>query len=146
MNETCTSERAASAGNCLRDAALGFDGEKYRQASIHQKEWGMQLIVELPLNGRERILDLGCGDGALTAQLASRVPDGFVLGIDSAPSMIAAASHHARPNLRFELLDMRELNYDEEFDVVFSNSALHWVKDHHYPDFPPALMKWAEKR
>jgi trans-aconitate methyltransferase len=110
--------------------AIGFDGEKYRQASTHQKEWGMKLIAELPLTGRERILDLGCGDGALTAQLASRVPEGYVVGIDSAPSMIAAAARQARANLRFELLDITQLGYNDEFDVVFSNSALHWVKDH----------------
>jgi trans-aconitate 2-methyltransferase len=90
----------------------------------------MKLIAELQLTGSERILDLGCGDGTLTAQLASRVPDGFVLGIDSSPSMIAASSRQAWPNLRFELLDMRQLGYEEEFDVVFSNAALHWVKDH----------------
>jgi trans-aconitate methyltransferase len=121
----------AATGASLPATALGFDGEKYRQASTHQKEWGMKLIAELSLTGRERILDLGCGDGALTAQLAARVPKGFVVGIDSAPSMIAAATHQARPNLKFELLDMRQLDYDEKFDVVFSNSALHWVKDHH---------------
>jgi len=90
----------------------------------------MKLIAELPLTDRERILDLGCGDGALTVQLASRVPEGFVVGIDSAPSMIAAASRQLQPNLKFELLDMSRLHYDQEFDVVFSNAALHWVKDH----------------
>jgi trans-aconitate 2-methyltransferase len=82
------------------------------------------------LTGRDHVLDLGCGDGALTALLASRVPNGLVLGIDSSPSMIAAASAHARPNLQFKLQDMRELAYDEQFDLAFSNSALHWVKDH----------------
>lgn len=131
MNDTCTTECAAARANGLSATALGFDGEKYRQASTHQKEWGTKLIAELQLSGCERILDLGCGDGALTAQLASRVPRGEVVGIDSAPSMIAAASRQTRPNLRFELLDMRRLDCEEQFDVVFSNSALHWVKEHH---------------
>jgi len=130
MNEICAPEYAAATGNRLRATGLGFDGEKYRLASANQKEWGTKLIAELQLTGRERILDLGCGDGALTAQLASRVPQGFVLGIDSAPSMITAASRQARPNLKFELLDMSRLDYEEAFDVVFSNAALHWVKDH----------------
>lgn len=58
-----------------------FDGEKYKKASKHQKEWGNSLISELSLNGNEQILDLGCGDGSLTEQLAQLVPNGSVLGI-----------------------------------------------------------------
>jgi len=107
-----------------------FDGEKYRLASAHQKEWGSKLVAELALNGAERILDLGCGDGDLTAELAKRVPDGFVLGIDSSPSMIAAAGRWKRPNLSFELGDISQVEHREKFDVLFSNSALHWIKDH----------------
>ena len=54
-----------------------FDGEKYKKASKHQKEWGNSLISELSLNGNEQILDLGCGDGSLTEQLAQLVPNGY---------------------------------------------------------------------
>ena len=43
-----------------------FDGEKYKQSSKHQKEWGNRLISELKIKGNEAILDLGCGDGVLT--------------------------------------------------------------------------------
>ncbi len=118
------------AGGSLATAALDFDGEKYRLASAHQKEWGARLIEDLKLKGSERILDLGCGDGALTAELARRVPHGFVLGIDSSPSMIAAASQWAGPNLKFERRDITEIVYRGEFDLLFSNSALHWIKDH----------------
>ena len=46
-------------------AAYEFDGEKYKQASRHQKEWGNNLISQLHLRGTETVLDLGCGDGAL---------------------------------------------------------------------------------
>lgn|GEM_PF-3459021 len=52
-----------------------FDGEKYKLASAHQKERGARLIGALQLAGKGRILDLGCGDGALTAQLAAGGPD-----------------------------------------------------------------------
>jgi trans-aconitate 2-methyltransferase len=130
MSETATSESGATGEKPPAAAGLAFDGEKYRAASAHQKEWGTKVIADLPLTGRERILDLGCGDGALTAELAVRVPEGMVVGIDSSPSMIAAASRVTRPNLRFELLDMSRMNCEEQFDAVFSNSALHWVKDH----------------
>jgi trans-aconitate methyltransferase len=108
-----------------------FDGEKYRHASTHQREWGARLIAELQLKGTERILDLGCGDGALTAQLASLVRQGHVVGIDSSPSMIDAARRQAQPNLTFALCDINALAWEGEFDLVFSNATLHWVLDHH---------------
>jgi len=109
---------------------LGFDGEKYKAASTHQKEWGAKLIAELKLSGTEHVLDLGCGDGALTSQLASLVPKGRVVGIDFSQSMIEVARQHAQSNLSFVLLDIRQLAIDNEFDVVFSNATLHWIKDH----------------
>lgn len=48
-----------------------FDGRKYEKSSAHQKEWGSAIIAELHLKGNERVLDLGCGDGTLTALLAN---------------------------------------------------------------------------
>lgn len=108
-----------------------FDGEKYKEASSHQKEWGKKLISELALKGDEKVLDLGCGDGALATQLAQRVPDGFVLGIDASKGMIDAALKACdRNNLRFELMDINDIDFVNEFNVVFSNATLHWIKDH----------------
>jgi trans-aconitate methyltransferase len=107
-----------------------FDGKKYEKASAHQKEWGTRLIAEIDLQGTERILDLGCGDGALSAQIADLVPDGEVVGIDASRGMIEAAQSKVRKNLRFLRMDINELNFAEEFDVVFSNATLHWIKDH----------------
>ena len=111
--------------------SFGFDGEKYRTASTHQKEWGTKLIAKLDLVGTEHVLDLGSGDGVLTAQIATLVPQGQAVGVDSSRSMIEVAKRHMQPNLRFELIDINELAYEAEFDVVFSNATLHWVKDHH---------------
>jgi len=109
---------------------LEFDGRKYVEASGHQKEWGARLIAELELTGTERILDLGCGDGNLTAQLAARVPDGHVLGIDTSNGMLQTARRHECSNLHFQQKDISALDFLEEFDVVFSNATLHWVHDH----------------
>jgi trans-aconitate methyltransferase len=53
-----------------------FDGKQYEQTSAHQKEWGERLIADFDLRVNERILDLGCGDGAITAQLANLMPAG----------------------------------------------------------------------
>jgi trans-aconitate 2-methyltransferase len=107
-----------------------FDGRKYRDASAHQKEGGGKVISTLQLTGYERILDLGCGDGSLTLKLAELVPNGSVLGIDSSVSMIEAAKGFGKNNLSFLIRDIDEINYFNEFDLVFSNAALHWVKDH----------------
>jgi trans-aconitate 2-methyltransferase len=107
-----------------------FDGDKYAGASAHQKEWGQRIIGELGLKGNERILDLGCGDGALTAYMADLVAQGSVLGIDYSRGMIDAAVKNKRNNLSFLLKDINELDYTDEFDLVFSNAVLHWIKDH----------------
>ena len=108
-----------------------FNSEKYKQASVHQKAWGKGLIYELELIGNERILDLGCGDGALTVELAKLVPDGFVLGIDASENMISTARRdHAGSNLQFERQDINAIDFEPEFDLVFSNATLHWIKDH----------------
>ncbi len=110
--------------------AYEFDGKKYEQASSHQKEWGAKLISELELKGSESVLDLGCGDGSLSLQIAELLPQGIVLGIDASQGMIDAALPKARENLHFRLLDINDLDLVEQFDVVFSNATLHWVKDH----------------
>ena len=107
-----------------------FDGEKYSNASDHQKEWGEAVIEDLELNGDENILDIGCGDGILTDRIARLVPEGYVLGIDNSEGMIKKAREQERPNLDFEKMDARELDLDLNFDIIFSNAALHWIKDH----------------
>lgn len=107
-----------------------FDGKKYEKASSHQKEWGAKLISELSLKGNEHVLDLGCGDGTNTARLADLLPKGEVIGIDASIGMINAAKEKERPNLHFILLDIKAMKFKDEFNVIFSNAALHWIKDH----------------
>lgn len=107
-----------------------FDGEKYKTASSHQKEWGNSLISQISLRGNEKILDLGCGDGHLTEQLSLLVPDGTVLGIDASVGMIQTAKKLCRDNLDFLHMDIDNLHFSDRFDIIFSNAALHWVKDH----------------
>ena len=107
-----------------------FDGKKYEKASAHQKDWGARLVSELSLKGDERVLDLGCGDGGNTAMIAERLPEGQVVGIDASQGMIDAAKPKKSANLSFVLMDIDEMEFDDEFDVVYSNAALHWVKDH----------------
>lgn len=116
----------------MRMMTYEFNGKEYEKASAHQKEWGAKVIAELHLDGSEHVLDLGCGDGTLSAQLAELVPQGKVVGIDASQGMIEAALPKARANLRFRRLDINDIDFVEEFDLVFSNAALHWIKDHQH--------------
>lgn len=117
-------------GMLINMKTFEFDGEKYKKASKHQKEWGNNLIAELSLNGDEEILDLGCGDGGLTEQLAQLVPNGKVLGIDASEGMIVTAQNRIKSNLVFVQQDINTIDFQNMFDVIFSNAALHWVKNH----------------
>ena len=107
-----------------------FDGEKYKKASTHQKEWGQKLIDSLEFIGGEKILDLGCGDGVITAKLAEKVPNGSVLGIDASEGMITTSRKLHNKKLKFLMMDINRIDFEEEFDIIFSNATLHWIIDH----------------
>ena len=94
----------------------------------HAFVWQLgQGILELlhPEKG-ERILDLGCGTGQLTKQIAESGAE--VTGVDSSPDMIGQARQNY-PALRFVLADAASMCFEEELDAVFSNAALHWMLD-----------------
>jgi trans-aconitate methyltransferase len=111
-----------------------WDAEDYRTSSSNQKKWALELLSKLDLKGNERVLDIGCGDGEITAAIAQRVPRGSAVGIDSSTAMVELAARHYPPdrwsNISFLLKDARELDFAEEFDAVFSNACLHWIIDH----------------
>ncbi|PKP59652.1 MAG: methyltransferase type 11, partial [Candidatus Altiarchaeales archaeon HGW-Altiarchaeales-1] len=86
--------------------------------------------LESKLHGNESILDLGCGDGILTEKLSQLVPKGKVIGIDASVGMINEAKKSEKENLHFLVMDINEINFSNEFDLIFSNATLHWVKDH----------------
>lgn len=93
----------------------------------HSFVWkhGASVVELLGPRPGERILDLGCGTGHLTARIAEA--GARVVGIDSSAEMIAEA-RRGYPGLRFEVADARDFALDEPFDAVFSNAVLHWVK------------------
>jgi trans-aconitate methyltransferase len=111
-----------------------WDAEDYANYSKSQQIWGRELIDKLQLNGNEHILDIGCGDGKITAEIAGELPNGYIIGIDNSEEMIRLAFetylNKSYPNLEFKLLDAHDLDFYEKFDVVFSNAVLHWIEDH----------------
>jgi trans-aconitate methyltransferase len=105
-----------------------WQAKPYIRESGLQQQLAEEQLRALTLAGSERVLDVGCGDGHVTAEIAARLPTGSILGVDPSSDMIAFASKHAtQPNLRFEIGDARQLPYRHEFDLVVSLNALHWV-------------------
>jgi trans-aconitate methyltransferase len=111
-----------------------WNAEAYKESSHHQFKWGLELLDKLGLKGNESVLDIGCGDGKLTIEIAKRVPNGRVVGIDNSEEMISFARKtfpkDRYPNVDWRLMDATEINFDNEFDAAYSNAVLHWVKDH----------------
>ncbi len=111
-----------------------WDPDEYGRSSSEQFRWARELLAKVAWKGDERVLDIGCGDGRVSAQIARLVPRGEVIAIDSSREMIAKARKQfprfSNPRLSFRVGDARDLRFDSAFDLVFSNAALHWVKDH----------------
>jgi trans-aconitate 2-methyltransferase len=111
-----------------------WNPEAYGKSSSTQKKWAEELISKIRIRGDERVLDIGCGDGKITAQIASLVPEGSVIGIDNSMEMVGFARRKfpqsVYPNLSFQHGDASDLRYADEFDLVVSFACLHWVLDH----------------
>lgn len=111
-----------------------WNPEDYAENSSAQLVWAKELIAKLHLQGNETLLDVGCGDGKITAEFAAAVPHGFVLGVDNSQEFIDYAQRHypsrQYANLQFLTMDARKLTASRQFDIIFSNATLHWVDDH----------------
>ncbi|WP_123535329.1 class I SAM-dependent methyltransferase [Halosimplex salinum] len=109
------------------DATNDWDPESYDADTGFVHEYGGSVVELLDPQPGERVLDLGCGTGHLTADIADRVgASGSVVGVDASAEMVDRA-RETYPDLRFEVADVREYSPDEPFDAVFSNAALHWI-------------------
>ena len=101
-----------------------WDPEGYARNARFVAELGLAVVDLLAPQPGERILDLGCGDGYLTAKLKTLGCE--VIGVDASAAQVEAAR---RLGVKAEVVDALDLSYAEEFDAVFSNATLHWVKD-----------------
>ena len=96
----------------------------YDERASFVSELASDLVAWLHPRAGERILDLGCGTGTLSAQIAGQ--GAVVTGVDRSPDMIASA-RQKYADLHFEVGDGQALTYSSEFEAVFSNATLHWM-------------------
>lgn len=105
---------------------MRWDASAYEGQHSFVWKFGADLLPLLDPQPRETILDLGCGTGQLTAKIAESGAE--VVGVDNSPDMIAQARINY-PSIKFVLQDASRFLLDARFDAIFSNAALHWVKD-----------------
>ena len=118
---------------------MSWDPGLYDSTHHYVTDYGKSLLELLAPRAGERVLDVGCGTGHLTHEIAQTGAQ--VLGIDSSPAMIAQARQNY-PKLKFQLIDAAQFRSDERFDAVFSNAALHWMQP---PETVAAAMQGALK-
>jgi len=124
-----TSSSASAAWDPVR--YLRFAGERARPFA--------ELVARLTAESPDTVVDLGCGEGALTASLSQRWPGARITGVDSSATMLAAAAEHAVPGrVEFAPGDVRDWRPPGPVDVLVSNAVLHWVPGHE-----ELLARWA---
>jgi trans-aconitate methyltransferase len=115
-----------------------WDPDRYARNARFVSDLGMPVVELLAAQPGERILDLGCGDGALTAKLVAMGCE--VVGVDASEPQIRGAR---AMGLDAQVMDGERLTFSNEFDAVFSNAALHWMR---HPDAVIAGVKRALKQ
>lgn len=111
-------------------APMAWDSALYDSRHGFIAEYGKGLLDFVPRDPQHVILDLGCGTGSLTAELAARVGSaGRILGVDASAAMVERARRQF-PHLEFMVCDALELPFAGRFHIVFSNAVFHWIPDH----------------
>lgn len=117
----------------MEPTSLQWNASLYQDSSLLQFQLGLKTIDILNPRDPEHILDIGCGNGLLSIELAKRIPMGHVTGIEASAEMFVKAVHNSAamgiPNIRFLNMNALDINFEHEFDAAFSNSAIHWIHD-----------------
>lgn len=109
---------------------MPWDPTQYHKFQAERSAPFFDLLALVEVRPNLRVVDHGCGTGELTRHLADALPNSNVTGMDSSPQMLdaARAASFANPNLHFEQRDQSQLT--GEWDLIFSNAALHWSENH----------------
>jgi trans-aconitate 2-methyltransferase len=107
-----------------------WDPQQYLQFEHERTQPSIDLVARITLEDPETIIDIGCGPGNSTQILRKRWPRADIVGLDKSRKMIgrARADH---PDQTWLIGDVSALEPDRQYDIVFSNAAIHWVPDHH---------------
>ncbi len=108
-----------------------WDPGQYRRFADERARPFFDLVARIGAEAPRSVVDLGCGPGDLTVDLARRWPGAAILGIDSSPEMIAAARRGEQPpGVTFTVADLRDWQPDAPVDVLVCNAVLQWVPGH----------------
>jgi len=107
-----------------------WDAATYERLSEPLTAMGTDVLDRLVLRGDETVLDAGCGTGNVTRVLRERLPQGRVIAVDAAPSMVEQARALLPAQVDVRQADLLELRLDEPVDAVLSTATFHWIGDH----------------
>ena len=107
-----------------------WDATTYERLSAPMTAMGTDVLDRLILRGDETVLDAGCGTGGVTRLLYDRLPEGHVIAVDGAPSMVEEARALLPAAVDVRCADLLELELEAPVDAILSTATFHWIPDH----------------
>jgi len=117
----------------MPNKSFKWDAKLYQESSSFQFNLDLMAIEKLNPKVNENILEIGCGNAKLTIELAKKIPSGTITAIELSEDMVNQAEENLNKqqvkNIKIVNRDAININYENQFDAVFSNSAIHWIKN-----------------